>query len=181
MTLRTLQLSLGTLDPPGYQTGWYGDPLTGQYYYYDAQARQWYIYAAGVLTPLSIASEAAPKVVSIAPGDTLRISYSYKYSGPAITVTEYASIGVYGEVSHIYDEKVSKSKTRSLPESATPTEYTGTIDIVLPVTAQTDWGDIEVKVFDGGKELGLRYIGALKIVAAVPEFSEFTIVDYSRA
>jgi hypothetical protein len=172
-----LELSLGVLDPPAYQTGWYRDPNTGQYYYYDAQAKQWYIYSAGVLIPLEIAEESAPKTVAIAPGDTLRISYSYKYSGPAITVTEYASIGVKGVY---YDEKVSKSKTRSVPESATPTEYTGTIDIVLPTNAQTDWDDIEVKVFNGGKELGLRYIGALNIVAAVPEFTEFSIVDYSK-
>jgi len=180
MTLRMLQLNLGTLDPPEYQTGWYRDPFTGQYYYYDAQAKQWYIYAAGILTPLTIASETAPKVVSIAPGDTLRIEYSYKYSGPAITVTEYASIGVYGDITRIYDEKVHKSRSRSLPESTTPQTYTGTLDIILPVTAQTDWDDIEVKVYDGGKELGLRYIGALNIVAAVPEFSEFTIVDYAK-
>jgi len=180
MAVRTLQVSLGALDPPGYQTGWYWDPLTGQYYYYDAQAKQWYIYAAGYLYPLEIATEPAPKTVSIAPGDTLRVEYSYKYQGPAITVTEYASIGVYGEVTHIYDEKVHKSRTRSLLESTTPQTYTGSLDIVLPTNAQTDWDDIEVKVFNGGKELGLRYLGALNIVAVVPEFSEFTIVDYAR-
>jgi hypothetical protein len=181
MVTKTLDLTLGTIpDPPAYATGWYRDPNTGQYYYYDASLKQWCIYAAGVLTPLSIASETAPKTVSITPGDTLRIQYSYQYSGPAISVTEYASIGVYGEVTHVYDEKVHQSKSHSLPESSAPATYTGTLDIVLPAAAQTDWDDIECKVSDGGKELGLRYIGALSIVAITPEFSEFTIVDYSK-
>ena len=179
MTIRTLQLSLGSLGVS--QSGWYRDTVTGQYYYYDAVAKQWYIYAAGYLYPLEIASQPAPKTVSIAPGDTLRFEYSYRYSGPAINVTEYASIGVYGEVAHIYDEKVNKSKSRSLPESTIPTTYTGSIDIVLPTNALTDWDDIECKVYGGSKELGLRYIGALNVVAVVPEFSEFAIVDYVKA
>ena len=180
MTLRTLQLSLGSLTLSQYQSGWYRDTVTGQYYYYDAAAKQWYVYAAGYLYPLEIASQPAPKTLSIAPGDTLRLEYSYKYSGPAISVTEYASVGVYGEVTHIYDEKVNKSKSRSLPESTTPTTYTGSIDIVLPTNALTDWDDIECKVYDGSKELGLRYISALNVVAVVPEFSEFSIVDYVK-
>ena len=55
---------------------------------------------------------------------------------------------------------------KHLPENAIESAiYTGSIDIVLPSTAQTDWDDIEVKVYGGGKELGLRYIGALNIVA----------------
>ena len=178
MTIRTLQLSLGSLGVS--QSGWYWDPITGEYYYYDAAARQWYIYAAGYLYPLAIASEPAPQIVSIAPGDTLRFEYSYKYNGPAINVTEYASVGIYGEVTHIYDEKVNKSKNRSLPESATPTTYAGSIDIVLPTNAQTNWDSIECKVYSGSKELGVRYIGALNIVAVVPEFTEFAIVDYAK-
>jgi len=173
-------LDLRTLDQSEYQTGWYQDPNTGQYYYYDASAKQWYIYSAGYLYPLEIASEPAPKTVSIAPGDTLRVKYSYRYSGPAVTVTEYASIGVYGEATHVYDEKVHQSRSRSLPESTTPQLYSGSLDIVLPTTAQTDWDDIEAKVFNGSKELGLRYLGALGIVAVVPEFSDFAVTDYAK-
>lgn len=180
MAVKTLQLDLGNLDPPAYGTGWYRDPNTGEWYYYNAEAKQWYIYAAGYLYPLTIASETAPKTVDIAPGDTLRIEYSYKYSGQAISVTEYASIGVYGTITHIYDEKAHNSKSRSLPESSTPTTYTGSLDIVLPASAVADWDDIECKVYNGDKELGLRYIGALNIVTIEAEFTEFAITDYSK-
>ena len=178
MTIKTLQLNLGTLDPPAYATGWYRDPSTGQYYYYAAEAKQWYTYSAGYLYPLAVPKEPAPKVVNIAAGDTLRIEYSYKYSGPAITVTEYASIG-YTTLG-VYDEIVHKSKSRSLPESTTPKEYTGYIDLVMPTPAQTKWNDIECKVKNGGKELGLNYQDALNVVSVTPEFTEFSIVEYAK-
>jgi len=177
MAIRTIELNLGSLDPPAYTTGWYRDPNTGQYYYYDASAKQWYIYAAGYLYPLTIAWESAPKVEPIAAGDTLRIEYSYKYSGPAITVTEYAAIGY--KVVGILDEIVAKSKSRSLPESTTPKEYTGYLDLVMPTPAETKWNDIYAKVTGGGKELGLGYENALNVVAVEAEFTEFSIVDYS--
>ncbi len=178
MTIRTLQLELGTLDPLQYQTGWYRDPNTGQYYYYNAQANQWYIYSAGLLVPLAVPKLTAPKVVDIAPGDTLRIEYSYKYSGPALTVTEYASIGK--TMLGIYDELVVSKKTRSLPASTTPLTYTGSLDLALPANAGTDWNDIECKVFDGGKELGVNYQDALNIVSITPAFSDFAITDYKK-
>jgi hypothetical protein len=178
MTLRVLQLDLGVLDPPQHQTGWYRDPSTGQYYYYNAEARQWYIYTAGYLVPLSVPKEPAPKVVNIAAGDTLRIEYSYRYCGPAISVTEYASLG-YTTLG-IYDEIVSKGKSRSLPLSTTPTTFTGYIDLVMPTPAQTKWNDIECKVFNGGEELGINYQDALNVVAVDAEFTEFSIIDYSK-
>jgi len=178
MTIRTLQLDLGTLDPPAYTTGWYRDPDTGQYYYYNASTKTWYIYAAGILTVLEVPKEPAPKTVDIAAGDTLRIQYSYKYSGPAITVTEYVSIGY--TVLGVYDEIVYKSKSRSLPESAAPATYDGSLDVVMPTPAETKWNDIQAKVFNGGKELGLVYLDALNVVTPEPEFTEFSIVDYAK-
>ena len=176
MTLRTLTLDLGILDPTQYATGWYRDPNTGQYYYYDAVANQWYVYAAGILTPLAVPKLAAPKVVDIAPGDTLRIEYSYKYSGPAVTVTEYASIG-YTTLG-VYDEVVKQSRSRSLPLCSTPTTFTGYLDLVQP--AETKCNDIEAKVFNGGKELGVNYQDALNVVSVTPAFSDFAITDYKK-
>jgi len=178
VTLRTLALDLGVFDPPQYSSGWYRDPTTGQYYYYDALVNQWYVSAAGILVPLTVPKLAAPKVVDIAPGDTLRIEYSYKYAGPAITVTEYASIG-YTTLG-VYDEIVKKSRSRSLPQSTTPTTYSGYLDLVMPTPAESKWNDIEAKVFNGGKELGVNYQDALNVVSVTPAFSEFGITDYRK-
>lgn len=176
--LRTLQLNLGTLDPPAYATGWYRDPSTGGYYYYSADIRQWYTYSAGYLYPMAVPKESAPKVVNIAAGDTLRVEYSYKYGGPAIDVTEYASIGytTFG----VYDEIVHRSKSRSLPKSTTPETYSDYIDLVMPTPAQAKWNDIEAKVSNGGNTLGLNYQDALSVVSVEAEFTEFAIIDYSK-
>ena len=122
--------------------------------------------------------EGVAERVDIAAGDTLRIEYRYRYSGPAMNVTEYASLG-YTTLG-IYDEIVHKSKSRSLPQSASPTEYTGSIDLVMPTPAETKWNDIEAKVKNGGKELGLNYQNALNVVSVTPEFSEFAITDYNK-
>ena len=76
-TITDFRVSLKGADPiVGQQlvsSGWYVDQLTGQYYYYDASKNQWYVYAAGILTPLEVPKLPAPKVVDIAGGDTLRV------------------------------------------------------------------------------------------------------------
>ena len=183
--IRTLQLNLGTLaaSASGYTTGWYRDPDTGQYYYYDAGTKTWYTYSAGYLYPLSIAWETAPKTVNIAPGDTLRIEYSYRYEGPAVSVTEYAAIGVYGWAG--LDEKVYKSKSYSWQETSTPTKRSSSLDIVLPGNTAVNWNDIYAKVCKGSctpgvYELGLGYEDALNIVSVEGEFTEFSIGDYAK-
>ena len=179
MALKTLQVTLGVLSPQQYQTGWYRDPVTGQYYYYDGAANRWYIYAAGILQPLAVPKQPAPKVVSIAAGDTLRIEYSYKYAGPAVTVTERASIG-YTTLG-VYDEVVYKTRNRSLSQSSTPKAYSDYFDLVMPTPAQTKWNDIEAKVSrTATDELGVNYQDALNVVAVGPQFSEFSIVDYKK-
>lgn len=165
-----------------YPTGWYQDPSTGTYYYYDSVQAQWYTYAAGYLYPLSVPKESAPKVVDIAPGDTLRMEYRYKYVGPAVDVTEYATIGYTSGIGFlkVYTEKVKVSKSRTLPQSDAPTEYTGSLDLVLPANAGANWNDIECKVFNGGKELGINYQDALNVIGVEVVFSELTVVDYYK-
>ena len=184
MVTKTLDLSLGTIvgDPPAYETGWYRDAVTGEYYYYDATEKKWYVYAAGYLYPLAIGEEAAPKTVTLKAGDSLKISISYKYTGPAITgVEEYFSIG-YKDILG-YHPKVVGTNTRNLPTCATATAFTAEKNLVIPADVRLDWTDIECKVWHGTPdvpETGLRYIDALEIVGVVPDITEFTIVDYVK-
>ncbi|GAI40395.1 unnamed protein product, partial [marine sediment metagenome] len=91
MTTKALQVSLGSIGV--YATGYY--QVNGQWYYYDATTGQWYIYSAGYIYPLKI-YEMYPTqpVMAIAPGDKLKITISYTYSGPiSVGVEEYFSIG----------------------------------------------------------------------------------------
>lgn len=173
MEIKVLELSLTT-----YAMGWYQDPNTGQYYYYDSTTGRWYVSSLGVLVPLSVPKLSAPKVVNISGGQTLRISYSYKYVGGSLTVTEYASIGRTYLL--VYDEKVANSKSRAIGPASTPALYSGTIDLVMPASPDPSWNDIECKVFGGGLELGVNYQDALNVVGVEPQLSEFTIVDYNK-
>lgn len=182
MTTKTLELSLGSIvDPPAYATGWYHDPTTGQYYYYDAENKKWYIYSAGYLYPLAIAEESAPKTVTVKAGDKLKISISYKYSGPASTgVEEYFSVGIKGVT---YSPKIYVTNTRNLPVCATPTLFTAENTLLIPASVGEDWTAIECKVWHGTPdvpETGLRYIDALTIVGIEAEITQFTIVDYVK-
>lgn len=186
MVVRTVQLTQSSL---GYSTGWYRDPNTEQYYYYDATVKQWYTYAAGYLYPLHVPKEAAPKVVTVAPGDTLRFEYSYKYMGPAITSTkveERVSVGTIHEVLgvQVYDEKAYRSKSRALSESAVPKEYLGSQDLAVPAIAEASWDTIEAKVtasgVDGDEELGMCYVGAINLVGVVPEVTDFAIESWGK-
>lgn len=182
MTLRTVQLDLGSLDPPQYATGWYRDPATGQYYYYEATNKKWYIYSAGYLYPLAIAEESAPKTVTVKAGDSLKISISYKYTGPASTgVEEYFSIGYKDALG--YHPKVTGTNSRNLPVCGTPTAFTSEKTLVIPVGVGLNWNHIECKVWHGSPEVpetGLRYINALEIVGVEAEITEFSIVDYVK-
>lgn len=176
--VRTLELNLGTLgNPTVYATGWYQDPA-GQQYYYDALIKQWYVYSAGLLFALSFVPEPAPKVVAVSPGDTLRITIKYKYSGPARTVTERAAVGIYGTFG--FDEKVYKQQTYAWPEAVTPTLRTTSFDIVIPDNVASNWDDIYAKVSLPEIEAFFGYENALSIVAIIPEFTEFTIDDYVK-
>lgn len=184
MVTKALDLSLGTIegDPPAYETGWYQDTVTGEYYYYDATEKKWYIYAAGYLYALAIAEESAPKKVTVKAGDSVKISISYKYTGPASTgVEEYFSIGIKGITG--YSPKVTGTITRNLPICATPTTFTAEKTLIIPANVALDWNHIECKVWHGTPdvpETGLRYINALEIVGITAEITEFSIVDYVK-
>jgi len=184
MVTKTLELSLGSIiaDPPEYQTGWYRDPISGQVYYYDAENMKWYIYVAGVLQPLAIAEQSAPKTISVMAGDSVKVSISYKYTGPASSgVEEYFSIGYKDALG--YHPKVVGTNSRSLPACGTATLFTASATLVIPTGVGENWNHIECKVWHGSPEIpetGLRYLNALTIVGIAAKITEFTIVDYVK-
>jgi len=183
MVTKTLELPLGNIvGNPTYATGWYQDTVTGEYYYYDAVEGKWYVYAAGYLYALGITEQSAPKVVTVKAGDSLKISISYKYAGPAITgAEEYFSIGYKDALG--YHPEVVGTTTRNLPVCATATLFTAEKTLVIPAGVRLNWNHIECKVWKGTPsvpETGLRYIDALTIVGIEAEITEFSIVDYVK-
>jgi len=202
MELKTLALDLGVFkalqaeaDPPMIAqqdplvSGWYLDPNTGQRVFYDANTQKFYTLAGGVYIPLGYMNP-APKQVALAPGDRLKITISFKYTGPAITgVTGYYCIGVYGTFG--FNETMVGQTSFNIPQVVTPpsapnvtNEYTFTI----PTSVGTDWDDIYVKIFGGNPSIGgsattpylFGYENALIIVGTQPNISEFKIADFIK-
>ena len=191
--ISSFKLSLGGADPVvGQQlafSGWYRDPVTGQQYYYDAVQNQWYVYAAGYLYALGYMNP-APKQVTLAPGDKLKITLSFKYTGPAVTgVSSRYCIGAYGATG--FDEKIYLTPTFNIPANltATPVTVTNEATFTLPASPGADWDDIYVKIWGGtpsigGSELSPNYIfgyeNALIIVGITPVITEFKILDFVK-
>jgi hypothetical protein len=189
MTLKTLTLDLGTVSALQYSTGWYYDPNTGQRYYYNAAQNQWYVSLGGYLYALGYMNP-APKQVTVAPGDKLKIVLSFKYMGPAITgILSRWCIGVYGVWG--FTEKVAITPTLDIPANASTTPITVTKEQVLTIPASpgTDWDDIYVKMWGGTPDLGgseqsPAYIygceNALIIAGANVVITDFKISDFAK-
>ncbi len=188
MKTKTLALDLGQVRtmqdeivPQSFLEGWYVDPATGQRVFFDGETETFYTMAGGVYIPLAYMNP-APKQVAVAPGDRLRITISYKYSGPAITgIKERFVIGIYGTFG--FNDAVSGENVRNLPASSTPTSYTGEYVLTIPANVGNDWDDIYCKVYGGSPsvpEALLGYSQALLIVGKDPAISEFAIADFIK-
>ena len=140
-----------------------------------------YTQAGGVYIPLGYMNP-APKQLSIGPGERLKITISYKYSGPAVSGTlERFCIGVYGVFG--FNETLVGENTRSLPASITPLSYTGSYTFTIPAGVGSDWDDIYCKIYGGSPSVPLTLFGyenALVIAGKDPSISEFSIVDFAK-
>jgi len=179
MAIETLELAL---DPV--QAGWYYDPDTGQWYYYDEEGKR-YFYLAGLFYPV-MEWETAPKVVNVRHGDTLRISVSFKYSGPSKTCKLYGSVGQKSAF-NIFDEILTAtSPSFTLSESTEPKTYYRQVDIAITTAiAAGKYYGIYAKLIDGisFKERvtgSVALEGAIFVVSAEPTFSDFQITDYAK-
>lgn len=182
--VKTLQVDLGVITLPELTTGWYRDVITGQYYYYDAPTRRWFIYSAGALYPLATRWTTAPKSVEMTPGDTLRIEVSFSYRGPAFGGRLYGAIGQRGAFDS-FDEILKNSKSLSLPESGTFRSYSNYLDIAVTSAISAGQYAIYAKITDGvslvlGQTLSDYLENAVRVVGVEAEFSDFSIADYRK-
>jgi hypothetical protein len=186
MKTKTLALDLGLVrvlqeGSPTYTSGWYVDPLTGQRLFYDQESQNFYTLAGGVYIPLGYMNP-APKQVSIGPGEKLKISISYKYSGPAVSgAIERFCVGVNGAFG--FNEQLVGENTKSLSSSTTPLSYTGQYTFTIPTSVGGDWDDIYCKIYSGSPSVPQTLFGyenALIIAGKDPTISSFTIVDFAK-
>jgi len=199
MALKTLELNLGgfkllqdasvqQLEDPAV-SGWYIDSRTGQRIFYDSTAGKFFTLAGGVYIPLGYMNP-APKQVAVAPGDRLKITLSFKYTGPAITgITGYYSIGINGIFG--FDERLTQRTSFNVPQVTTPPSSPNVSDsytFTIPTGIGTNWDDIYVKIFGGSPSIGgeattsflFGYENALTIAGVDPSITEFKISDFAK-
>ena len=193
MKLKTLALELGVLEvntsPQEYVAGWYVDPNTGQQVFYDPATRNFYTLAGGIYIPLSYMNP-APKQVTVAPGDSLQISVSFKYTGPAIigACIRYC-VGIYGTFG--FTEELVAIESFNIPQvvtSPSSPNVTNSHTFAIPTNIGTNWTSIYVKMYGGTPSLGsdvtpsyiFGYQDALVVVGTQPNITEFKIADFVK-
>ncbi|MBC8477190.1 MAG: hypothetical protein H8D49_02490 [Dehalococcoidia bacterium] len=183
MAIKTLEV---TLSPQVLAAGWYQDPATGQWYYYDEEGNR-YVYVAGYLYP-QVQWEPAPKVVNVRHDDTLKILVSFKYSGPAKTLKLRGCIGNLDTIwPYDFDEVLfAWSDSFTLPKTLDPTTFNKEVDILI-TTAIADGKSYSIyaKLEDGisfteGKTGSVALRDAIFVVSAEPTFTDFKIEDYQK-
>ena len=96
-----------------------------------------------MLVETSLAALAAGQQVELRPGDTLRVSVSFKYTvARAATVTLWASLGLG------VGRDIESFKEISLDAALTPKTWSGDIDIAIPASGKnngTYWLRAEIK------------------------------------
>jgi len=182
MTIKTLKVMLS---PQILTAGWYQDPTTKQWYYYDEQGNR-YVYIAGYLYAMML-WEAAPKVVNVQQGDTLRILVSFKYSGPAKSGKLRGCIGNLGTVwPYVFDEVLWAQSPLTIPGSSTPTNRNAQVDILITTAIAAGkqysiYAKLEDSIaFKEGDTGSVALRDAIFVVSAEPTFSEFKITDYVK-
>jgi len=114
-----------------------------------------------MLVETSLADLAAGEQVQLGPGDTLRVSCSFKYTvAQAITVTLWAALGIG------LGRDIESFKEISLEATLTSKTWEGDIDIPIPTSGKNNgayWLQVEVKGYDLGRNAGQKIEGAVVI------------------
>ncbi len=177
----------------------WGNAGTVPGYYYDASLRGWiYVDALGdirfpyrdIYTGLAYqalgfvprevkdaktVSDDAP--VAVDEGTTITVEYTFKYSGPAGSVTVQA--GACKKVTwNAWDRSGAVEKTIDLAESNTPRDYPGSITFSYSSGGVPGWAP-DLFILLQGKEYEIVYTNAFKKLG--PEFSELAIQAYEKA
>jgi hypothetical protein len=118
--------------------------------------------------------------LQVAAGDTVRVTATIEYMGPALSDTFYAAIGTRGFAG--FDEILIGQVGVSLgPSLYAFTPYTLTVNI--PVTSAISPGtnyDLYVKLV-GHPGAGMPEVDDMIDVVGAPTFQNFKITDYSKA
>lgn len=195
MTVKALELPVMAMESTQYQTGWYRDTTTGEWFYYDAPSDEWYVSVAGLLYPAgedwkSSADTAAkfPNApLDVAYGESVRFTCTFLYVGP--DWDGYLE-GAFGDNSWPFGEALATVVKDPKHISKTLTTKPFTWYMTLPVVG--GWGNlgsgeqaVRIKLRNGaggtqsGKNCSYVWPSIINVVTAA-EFTGFAITSFSK-
>lgn len=108
-----------------------------------------------------------PTSLLIKEGNTVRVTFSYSYLGPAVSGNYYTAFGKQGVT---FEETRSIKKSFSLSETTEATKYTDALDIIVSgaSVATGDIFDLYVKITDilGSDQISSTYANAITITGS---------------
>jgi len=120
-------------------------------------------------------------VTEVKNADTVRITVSYSYRGPAKTLTLYGAIGVQAVY---FDEKVKNSKQISLPVSTSWITRSDYVDVLVDTTKISPGSgyDLYAKMMEGSTDLVISPVvyDGVTVLAEVAEFQNFQISSWAK-
>lgn len=119
---------------------------------------------------------APPGVLTITQGQTVRMSVSFRYRGPAKSVSLRCSIGT--RVAGIFYESVYATKAITLSSSVDFVNYTAYADIPTSGLSPSVGYDIEAKISEYAAATLVKIDNVIDVIGAA-EFQNFAITDYS--
>jgi len=128
-----------------------------------------------MLVQVSLADLVAGKQVALGPGDTLRVTCSFKY-----TVSQATTETLWGALGIGLGRDIENFKEISLERAITAKTWEGYIDIPIPMSGKNNgayWLQVEVKGYDLGKNAGEKIENAV-MMSGMPEFGDiFTVLE----
>lgn len=195
--IQGLQLSmenlgkLKALDSPGTSPGWYYDSSLGIWYYlyydyYDTAGIMHRIYTDPLtglqFEALSFRPEReynatvirADAPINVLEGDTISISYSFKWMGSARDIVlRFGNCS--GVMASIYDEGDTAKVTKHVNASTSPVAYSGSGSFIFKATVL---GKPHLFILPEGIEYDVVYRNAFTKV--VGEFTDLNITNYQK-
>ncbi len=115
--------------------------------------------------------------IAVDEGTSIRVDYTFKYSGPADSVT--IQVGSCKKVTwDAWDRAGVAEKAVNLTESDTPRDYPGSITFSYSSGGAPGWAP-DLFILLHGKEYEIVYTNAFKKLG--PEFTELAITGYEKA
>lgn len=128
-----------------------------------------------------ISLAAPPEVLTVSPGNVIRVTSEWDYTGPAASGKIYTALWRRTAIDP-HDEIAHGEKSFTIPDSPPPGQHiTGYVDITVPSGFSGMFGlYTKLAGVPGPDIFSPYYENVIEIVGAIPEFTGLVITSYVK-